>query len=296
MSRRLSILIYHRVLAQPDPLLPELPDVRLFDHHMALVRRCFNVLPLGVAVRRLRQGNLPPRAACITFDDGYADNAECALPVLQRHKLSATFFIASNYLDGGQMWNDDVIACVRHAPPGMLDMSALGCGLLPVHTMQQRQQAMERLLAALKYLPYEERLSLSRQIAPPRGGQLMMRSDQVRQLLAAGMEIGAHTSSHPILCRLPDAEAAADIAAGKARLEAITQSPVTSFAYPNGKPDADYDRRHVAMIGKLGFTAAVTTAPGAAHAGSDPLQLPRYTPWEQDRVRFLLRLWANRRA
>lgn len=56
MNRRLSILIYHRVLAQSDPLLPELPDVRLFDRHMALVRRCFNVLPLSAAVRQLRQG------------------------------------------------------------------------------------------------------------------------------------------------------------------------------------------------------------------------------------------------
>jgi peptidoglycan/xylan/chitin deacetylase (PgdA/CDA1 family) len=295
MNRRLSILIYHRVLARPDPLLPELPDVRLFDRHMALLKRCFRVLPLSEAVRLLRQGGLPPRAACITFDDGYADNAEWALPILQRHELSATFFIASDYLDGGQMWNDDVIACVRQATPGMLDMSALGCGLLPVNTMQQRQQAMERLLAALKYLPYAQRLSLSRQIAPPRGAPLMMRSDQVRHLRAAGMDIGAHTSSHPILARLPDAEAAADIATGKSALEAIVQAPVTLFAYPNGKPGTDYDHRHVAMLGKLGFTAAVSTAPGAAHAGSDPLQLPRYTPWERDRARFLLRLWANRR-
>lgn len=136
MSRPLSILVYHRVLAQADPLLPALPDTRLFDRHMALLGRCFRVLPVGEAVARLRQGTLPARAACITFDDGYADNAEWALPILQRHGLRAAFFIASDYLDGGRMWNDDVIAAVRHAQQAVLEIPVPGCAPLPVRTLR----------------------------------------------------------------------------------------------------------------------------------------------------------------
>jgi peptidoglycan/xylan/chitin deacetylase (PgdA/CDA1 family) len=276
---RLSILIYHRVLARPDPLLPSLPDVRLFERQMGLLRRCFTVLPLGEAARGLQDGSLPARAACITFDDGYADNAELALPVLRRHGLSATFFIASGYLDGGRMWNDDVIAHVRRAGAG---------------TLEQRRQALDCLLQRYKYLPFEHRLAEVARLAPPRDGELMMRSEQVRALAAAGMEIGAHTHRHPILATLPDDAAHAEIAEGKAALEAIVQAPVTLFAYPNGKPGVDYTRRHVDMVRALGFAAAVSTTAGAAYAGSDPLQLPRFTPWEQDRPRFLLRLLTNR--
>jgi len=292
----LSILIYHRVLPQPDPLLPSLPDVRLFDRQMALLKRCFRVMPLVVAARHLQDGTLPARAACITFDDGYADNAEWAMPILQRHHLSATFFIASAYLNGGQMWNDDVIDCIRRESSGRLDGGPANCGVIPVATLAQKRQAIDLLLHRLKYLPYEERLTVARRLAPKRHEELMMRSDQVRALLAGGMEVGAHTHRHPILTAIADADAHADIAEGKAALEAITQAPVTLFAYPNGKPGVDYDDRHVEIVRSLGFTTAVSTVAGIAQAGSDLLQLPRFTPWERDRPRFLLRLLASRMA
>jgi peptidoglycan/xylan/chitin deacetylase (PgdA/CDA1 family) len=272
---RLSILIYHRVLSQPDPLLPSLPDARRFDRQMALLKRCFNVLPLSMAVRCLRQQRLPPRAAAITFDDGYADNAEYALPILQRHGLSATFFIASAYLNGGQMWNDDVIA------------HALAAGLGPA--------ALEAWLLQMKYLPFEQRLRAARALAPPHDGKLMLTTAQLQSLAAAGMEIGAHTHRHPILATVPDAEALADITQGKAALEAITQQPVTLFAYPNGKPGVDYRQRHVEMVRESGFEAAFSTVPGVAYEGSDALQLPRFTPWQPDRLRFLVGLLRQRR-
>ncbi|NGZ87109.1 polysaccharide deacetylase family protein [Duganella aceris] len=281
MTPRLSILIYHRVLARPDPLLPSLPDVRRFDRQMTLLKRCFRVLSLAHAARRLQDETLPARAACITFDDGYADNVALALPVLRRHGLHATFFIASGYLDGGQMWNDDVITHVRRTVPG---------------TPAQQRATLDHLLGRLKYLPFDERQAAVAALtgAPSRGSELMMRSCQVRALLDAGMDIGAHTHRHPILAAIPDRQALAEIAEGKAALEAIARTPVTLFAYPNGKPGVDYTQRHVDMVNALGFEAAVSTSPGAAYPGSDVLQLPRFTPWEQDLPRFLLRLLESR--
>ena len=106
---RLSILIYHRVLARPDPLFPYEVDAKRFGQHLNLLKRFFTVIPLHDAVHLLARGKLPARAACITFDDGYADNAQVALPILQKHGMCATFFIATGFLDGGQMWNDKVI-------------------------------------------------------------------------------------------------------------------------------------------------------------------------------------------
>ena len=109
LSSCLSILIYHRVVAQPDPLFPDVVTAEEFDLQMAALTRWFTVLPLGRAVERLRNGTLPVRAACVTFDDGYADNALSALPILLKHGVKATFFVATRFLDGGSMWNDTVI-------------------------------------------------------------------------------------------------------------------------------------------------------------------------------------------
>ena len=301
MSATLSILIYHRVLARPDPLFPGEVDAALFGRQLRLVKRFHTPLPLAEAVQRLQDGSLPARAACITFDDGYADNAQVALPLLQRHGLHATFFIATGYLDGGQMWNDTVIEAVRQAPAPVLDLRELGLDCLPVANLAQRQAAIATVLGQLKYLPFDRRQQLAmqirRQAGATAGAPAMLSTAQLRQLQAAGMELGAHTVSHPILSTLPEQEARLDIANGKHQLESLIQAPVTLFAYPNGKAGRDYGAPHVAMVRSLGFTAAVATDWGVARpgAGLDLLQLPRFTPWDRGRLAFLWRLRQNRR-
>jgi peptidoglycan/xylan/chitin deacetylase (PgdA/CDA1 family) len=294
---RLSILIYHRVLPQPDPLFPSEVDAKIFDEQMAQVAACFRVMPLRDAAQGLRRGNLPARAACITFDDGYADNAEIALPILKKHGISATFFVATGFLDGGRMWNDTVIELIRRAPGHILDLSTMGLGRFEIATVPQRQQTISSVLYQLKYLPLEVRQSRVEEmcsllpVVPP--NDLMMTSDQVRTLHNAGMEIGGHTVSHPILARMEAAAARVEIANGKETLEGITRAPVRLFAYPNGKPDQDYLSEHVAMVRELGFDAAVSTAWGAARGNSDLYQLPRFTPWDRGQLRFTLRMAQN---
>ena len=120
---QLSILIFHRVLPKVDPLFPlELTSAR-FDAVCRWLRRWFNVIPLDEAVQALSRRELPARALAITFDDGYADNHEVALPILLKHGLPATFFIATGFLDGGRMWNDTVIESLRHCKAARLDLS-----------------------------------------------------------------------------------------------------------------------------------------------------------------------------
>src|SRR5688500_10667438 len=107
--RKLSILIYHRVHAEVDPIFPAEVDAKQFGLQLNWIKSLFNVLPLDEAIEALEQNRLPARTAAITFDDGYADNTEVALPILKKHNLSATFFICTGYLDGGRMWNDTII-------------------------------------------------------------------------------------------------------------------------------------------------------------------------------------------
>ena len=134
----LSILIFHRVHAKADLLFPEEPDAARFDRLMRFVAGAFKVMTLGEAVTALADGKLPPRALVITFDDGYADNAEVALPILLRHGLKASFFVSTGFLDGGRMWNDSVIACVGRCAHQVLDLESFGLGQSPMATLVAR--------------------------------------------------------------------------------------------------------------------------------------------------------------
>lgn len=291
------ILIYHRVLPEQDKLFPTEVHRAQFDRQLGWLRTRFNVLPLLEAVQLAAAGRLPARSACITFDDGYADNAEVALPVLQKHGLHATFFIATGFLDGGRMWNDTVIESVRRAPGAVLDATALGLGRHALGSWEARRQAVAALIGQLKYLPLAQRLQQVEQVArlarAALPDDLMLSSSQLRRLHAAGMGFGGHTVNHPILARLDSAAARREIAQGKAALEAVLDAPVRTFAYPNGKPGQDYLPEHVAMVRELGFEAAVSTSWGASRGDTDWWQLPRFTPWDQGIGKFSLRLARN---
>ncbi len=294
---RLSILVYHRIAPLPDPLgFAGVPRAD-FDWQMRLVSRCFNPLVLGEAVERLRHGTLPPRALCVTFDDGYADNAQLALPVLLEHGVPATFFVASGFLDRGCMFNDIVIEAVRGAPHAALDLSHIGHGVHALDGAADRVRAINALLGAVKHLDPSERDERVQRIAEASGlaktPRLMMSQAEVRSLVDAGMEVGAHTVNHPILKALSTRLARAEIADGRDALAEITGQSVEVFAYPNGKPDVDYGHEHVTMVRELGFRAAVCTVWGSCHRGSDPLQLPRFTPWDAHPTGFLARLIGN---
>jgi len=294
VSSRLSILIFHRVHAVPDPLFPFEPDAQRFESLMRFVARTFRVMTLGEAVDRLAQDTLPPRSLVITFDDGYADNAKVALPILQSFGLRATFFVSTGFLDGGRMWNDSVIECLRASSKERVDLSPYGLEQKSLRTIKDRQHCIDVLLPRIKYLPLKDReeavTDLQRRCGIgelPRN--LMMTSDQVRSMDRAGMEIGAHTVNHPILTSLQAVDAEREIRDGRNALESLLDASVDVFAYPNGKPGQDYDSSHLEIVKKLGFRAAVSTAPGVARAGDDPLQLPRFTPWGRSNL-----VWGGR--
>lgn len=297
---RLSILIFHRVRPKPDPLMPHELDAHQFERICRWVGEWFNVLPLELAVEQLRSGDLPARAMSITFDDGYADNVSVALPILRRHGLPATVFVATGFLDGGRMWNDTVIESIRSARVDELALGQLVPGaadVLDLRTLQARQAAIPQVVMALKYLPHNDRGRVAEALAVAARAtlphDLMMSSQQLRDWASGGMGVGAHTVTHPILSGIGVDAVRDEMARSRETLLALVDRPVDLFAYPNGKPGVDFDDDSVTAARQVGFRAAVTTTPGAAHRGSDLYQLPRYLPWNRDRVRFCLRLWMN---
>ncbi len=302
-NARLSILIYHRVMAETDPLFPDEPTVDSFDTQMGQVRQVFNVLPLPEAISRLKSGTLPARAACITFDDGYADNLTRAAPILKKHGLTATFFVASAYLNGGRMFNDTVIEAIRRTRANRVDLTkvaGLDLGKHDVSTPEAQARAIGHILPIVKYLPLGQRedtvAELARQVTDiPLPDDLMMTTDQLKTLHGAGMEIGGHTERHPIIAGLDDAATRAEIAAGKDWLEATLNSRVRVFAYPNGRPGTDYRPEQARIVEGLGLEGAVSTQWGVSTRATDPWQLRRFTPCWGGPRRFVPMLINNLR-
>ena len=297
---RLCIVNYHRILSRPDPLLESEPDSATFGWQMALLRQCFNVLPLTAAVRMLDEGTLPARAVAITFDDGYRSTYELALPILREFDLPATVFVTSSHIENqSSMWNDIILEAVRRLPHDPLDLSKLGLSVYPMETAQDRKQTAVALVETCKYLALEARreltATLQELVSADLRQDLMLTAEMIRALTLGGVDIGGHTVNHPILTRVADDVARREIVDNKQHLEAIIGKPVALFAYPNGKRDADFDERHMQMVREAGYAAAFTTATGAAERGSDRYALPRSRPWDRGRMMFAGRLlsWLN---
>jgi len=292
--RQLLILTYHRVLPEPDPLLPSEPTGEQFREQLEILLRSCTILPLADALERVGNGTLPRAAVSITFDDGYRNNYSVALPALRDYGLAATFFVATRYVNGGLMWNDRIIESIRACKAGELDMTDVGLGKHELRSDEQRIRAMSRLLSQVKYLAPPDRAAaidaVTMRTATELPERFMLTSDEIRALRAAGMTIGAHTVNHPILAKLSEREAKEEIEASKRDLETILGERVTLFAYPNGKPGADYSPENVESVRGAGFAAAFTTAPGSVTRVTRMLELPRVAIWRSTPLRTQVNL------
>lgn len=279
-TRKFLVLCQHRIFEQPDPLAPDVPTAGEFEALVQCLARYFRPMTLGDAMTRANDGNLPPRSVVLTFDDGYEDNLRVALPILEKHGVPATFFVATSFLQGTMMWNDRIIEAARgtgkreHRGPWLGDDAPFN-----VASDQDRHRLATRIIDHIKHLAPDARLAMVEQFETDAGfrstERLMMNPDEVRELSERGMEVGGHTMTHPILTALPDDDAFAEITGGKKALETIIDKPLVCFAYPNGKPGDDYTDVHAEMVQLAGFKAAVSTRWGCAHRNVNPYQIPR---------------------
>ncbi len=277
---RLPVLMYHRVLAQPDPLQPGVPDAAQADLQFQVLAELFKILPMDEAAELLREDRLPPRSVCITFDDGYRDNHDVALPLLAKHGLTATFYIANGFLDGGRMFNDTVLEAVRRLPVGTLDLSHWGLTSITITDTASRVSAIQAITRGIKYFAFEKRQAFCDELAHNADTALpddvMMSTDQIRVLAKNGMSIGGHTVNHPILEKVDDATAQREIITNRKALHSLLGTVPRTFAYPNGKPHSDYSKKHAHMVREAGYQAAVSTAFGVGDRNADIYQLPRF--------------------
>jgi peptidoglycan/xylan/chitin deacetylase (PgdA/CDA1 family) len=177
----------------------------------------------------------------------------------------------------------------------------MGLGEHDVSTPQAKSQAIGHILPIVKYLPLDERDATIAELVhavtdAPLPDDLMMTTTELQALHAAGMEIGGHTQRHPILAKLDDEATRAEIIAGKEWLESTLGSRVRVFAYPNGRPGADYRPEQARIVESLGLEGAVSTQWGVSTQKTDPYQLARFTPGWGGMHRFTPMLLNNLRS
>ena len=285
---RAVILRYHSVShfdatgrLYRSPSIAVTPDT--FERQMRFLAAWYQVVPLSRLVDCVLQGEaFPPRAAAITFDDGYRDNFVHALPVLRSFGFQATVYVTTCAIgDGWRFWLSRVRASILEASKNRIDLQELG--QFDLSSEQDREDAVKHLTRRLKLLSSEEREAAIERLAAetgcivpvPGSDRWFMDWDELREMSASGIDIGAHTYSHPILTRLSDGAADTEIRRSRDELEAGLGRPVHHFAYPNGGGVVNHDTRIANLVRSAGFRSASTSVDGVLRLGADPFRLRR---------------------
>jgi peptidoglycan/xylan/chitin deacetylase (PgdA/CDA1 family) len=288
--REAVILTYHGVLPEADItdtyLCRSVVAVDAFDRQMRYLAANYTCLPLSEIVQRLAAGRpLPPHAAAVTFDDGFRNNRAYAWPVLQRHRVPATIFLATGLIGGGAMMWTDRIAWLLRTTPAATARLDLGRGPqeVPLDGAATRERSSRGVLAQLKGLDAGARARAVEQIEaavsppawpPPAARYRFLDWDDVRAMRRDGVEFGSHTVTHPVLSTLSDQGARYELEASRATIEAELGEACTDFAYPNGTP-ADFTDRDKHLLRVLGYRGAATQVPGYNAPGRDTFELHR---------------------
>jgi peptidoglycan/xylan/chitin deacetylase (PgdA/CDA1 family) len=242
-----------------------------FEHHLQYFKKNHVVLPLEDAVRMLDDGSLPDYALAITFDDGYRNFYTHAYPLLQRYNMSATMFLATDF--------------VCRKVPLWVDRLEYATGKQE-GTYAEKIALDARTRAALKTIPAAKRehdlRNIEQAVFSPfnnfndeRSVYAPLSREEILELQDAGMSFGAHTKTHPILSTQSQAEQFEEINGSKKDLEALGVRVSPVFAYPNGQAQ-DWNDTTEALLTQLDFSHAVTTFEGANTAAVPRLRLRRY--------------------
>jgi peptidoglycan/xylan/chitin deacetylase (PgdA/CDA1 family) len=254
VSRRLPrwrgvvVLNYHRIgdrAGQPWDRTLWNADEETFDAQLAVLSKDADVVT-PEDLLRLPDARRPGRRVLLTFDDGYRDNYDLAFPLLRRHGLTATFFIATGFLDGaGLAWWDELAWMVRNASGEALASGPWGD--VPLALGPDEDATVAAVVEHYKTLDAADVDDYMRRVAeatgagrcpPGQAGEVWMTWEMVRELHAAGMSIGGHTVTHPILARIPPAEQSREVGGCRARLREELAIAMDWFAYPVGSRDA----------------------------------------------------------
>jgi peptidoglycan/xylan/chitin deacetylase (PgdA/CDA1 family) len=240
------------------------------------------------------------RRVVITFDDGYADNAWTAKPILEAAQAFATIFVVTGKIDSTkEFWWDKLEQLMSPSgpmPSGPIDVN-VGERIsirLQLESTDLRERTLWTLHGALMPLPpatiddFLQSLGFALHASTgERGTHRPLSLLELIDLNASSLiEIGAHSASHPMLPALSARDQSDEIAGSRSRLQDLLNAPVSSFAYPFG----EYDDVTLALVERAGLELACTADPGKVTASTSPLEIPRHEVLNWSRQQFADRL------
>lgn len=294
------ILSYHSIVEDPrrtDHILGISRAQADFERHMKTVSQRFSPVTMQDVAEFVKDGRrLPPRAVAVTFDDGFADNYEVALPILNRYSVPATFYIMVDAVENGRLpWYCRLRYAINTTKKNRW-FDAQSNQSYSLTTPQERKAAMiatwevgARLTGTVQQdfiRSVEESLEVE-PVQVPHG--FMMNWDQVRSLRRAGHTVGGHTVSHPNLAQVTQSEAQFEIKECKNKLQNELGEPIDHFSYPHPALNPQWSQETLEITKEAGFKSAALTTCGPVRRGDDPLALKRiYSPADLDQFTWNL--------
>jgi peptidoglycan/xylan/chitin deacetylase (PgdA/CDA1 family) len=276
------VLLYHRVTALTSD--PELLAVTP-ENFRAQMRHLKETVPLVRFEEDWAKVAKP--SVAITFDDGYADNALEALPILEEEGVPATFFVSTGTIGttGVFWWHEleRIILEEQNLPPNFtLEDSSFGRNWT-TGTLGERQDFYQGIVRLMNDADAGQRNNwlhqLRRWAQTSEGASDTHRAMTVEELrllaTSSCVTIGAHTVSHTRLSCLTTEAQREEITASKRQLEAWLGRDISTFSYPFGRR-SDYTNQSIALCQEAGFTKVAANFPGQAHRWTDPYQIPRH--------------------
>jgi peptidoglycan/xylan/chitin deacetylase (PgdA/CDA1 family) len=286
----LIVLNYHRIYNDVlDTLFDEQvfgPSVEEFEQQILWLKEVASVLSEEDLLRIVRdQKPLPRRSALITFDDGYKDNYELAVPILKKLAVPAIFFIPTQIVNERKLgWWDIISYLVKRTNRSYIKFN--GCEF-SFNNDSERFSAIGKILKIMKTSKYEttkdlvEKLAESCRVEMPsqtmQSDQLMT-WDEIKDSSRNGIAIGSHTVSHRVLAMIDPAEQKIELEESKAALEDHLGHPIHSLSYPvGGYSSFTHETKSLAMA--AGYTIAFSFNTGYNHHRiSDPFNVKRIAP------------------
>lgn len=270
-----TILTFHRVRpAEPGGFQPNAPleiTPEFFDEVVTrLVADGFDLVTMDEVHRRISTGDHGNHFIALTFDDGYRDNRDYALPIIKRHGVPVTLFLPSSFADGtGDLWWIELERAV--AASDSIEVMLDGeMRRFDTATDAEKNEAFTTIYWSLRGLPDEAHLwSACRELAIDAGIDVAsicrehcMDWDELRDYAAEPLvTIGAHTESHIMLAKADADAARQDMETGARKIEEQLGFRPEHLSYPVGDPGSA-GPREFALADELGFKTGVTTRPG----------------------------------
>jgi len=280
----LTVLTYHRV--GPRGAAGELDDGVLdatpeqFDEQLGLAKEYFEPIGIEDVAAWLRGAPLPKNPLLVTFDDGYLDCLTAALPILQKHGIAATFFLATDYITERRLfWWDRIALILKRSRREVLEIKVPVPGLLPLggarteterHLLQivKRHRGLD-LAAFIDDLARAADVHISPEEERDLVDRYLMTWDDVAEMARAGMDIGSHTRSHRILQTLDEAALDDELQGSRRELEERTGRRVSAIAYPVGYPVVA-DPRILRALARSGYEVGFSAASGVSSTWVPP--------------------------